>query len=149
MNITWWQELRVTPLGRLNVSPHARACDYFLCLQSHSWHPFCVRSFVLADVNVVFFFAWMYQFPTATLNAYALLSCSPSKFVSCTCIGLVINLSWLYFSSLPICIYYYPFCFFLPSVQQQLYCTVISLAWNQFSFPAKCHISYKVLLLQE
>lgn len=75
------------------------------------------------------FFAWMYQFPTANLNAYPLLSWSPSKCVSCIYTGIIINLSWLHFPSLPICIYYYPFFKKKSFKSAVLSYTVLSFPW--------------------
>lgn len=89
---------------------------------------FCGRSFILADTNVVFFFVWisiLYSRPTHTLS-FILWS---FKICLCTHMGFIINLSWLHFFSLSICIYYYLFFFFFsfnPAVAI-LYCHFLGL----------------------
>lgn len=97
------------------------------CLQSHSWCPSCDRSFILTDVNVVFF-VWIsipYSHPTCLLSFIL----NFFKMCLCTHIGLIINLNWLHFFSLPTCICYYLFfyfSFFNPAAAT-LYCHFLGL----------------------
>lgn len=151
MNITYWQELRVIPLSRLNVSPCARACDYLVLLTESFMMSLLWQVLYLSWCELEFSFLSECQFPTATLPAYSLLSWVPSNFVSAYLLGLY--LIWAdgtssYCPYAPIITYSCFFFFWLPSIQQQVYCGVISLAWNQWSLPAKCHRPYKVPLLQ-
>lgn len=109
MNITWWQELEVTPLSRFNVSPCARACDYLFLL---------TESFMMS-------FLWQVLYPNwceCSLFCLNINSLQPSYLLTLFYLEFLQNVSlhtywahnlnWLHFFSLPTCICYYLFFYF-------------------------------------
>lgn len=130
MNITYWQELRVIPLSRLNVSPCARACDYLVLLTESFMMSLLWQVLYLSWCELEFSFLSECQFPTATLPAYSLLSWVPSNFVSAYLLGLY--LIWAdgtssYCPYAPIITY--SCFFFFGFLQSSSRYTVVSFPW--------------------